>query len=55
MDALKKNPVRIYSVVVSALALAANYIDNLPIPLILAVVAAILGVGEGVRSKVTPV
>jgi hypothetical protein len=51
---LKLEPVRIYAVAVSALAVAAYYLPDLPVALYLGVVAAILGVGEGVRSTVTP-
>lgn len=46
-------PVRLYSIAAAALALLAYYV-TIPVGLILALVAAVLGVGEGVRSKVTP-
>jgi hypothetical protein len=54
LEALKNNPVRIYSIVVATLALIAFYIPTLPVALVLGLVAAILGVGEGVRAVVTP-
>ena len=47
-------PVRLYAITVALLALVAEYVD-LPAPAILALVAAVLGIGEGVRSKVSPV
>lgn len=51
---LKVEPVRIYSIAVAALAIVAFYFPSLPVALIVALVAAILGVGEGVRHAVTP-
>lgn len=51
---LSTEPVRLYAIAAAALALAAHYLGDLPVPLILGLVAAILGLGEGVRSKVTP-
>jgi hypothetical protein len=54
IESLKNNPVRIYAVVAAALALVAHYVPDLPTPLILALAAALLGVGEGVRAQVTP-
>jgi hypothetical protein len=54
VEALKNNPVRLYSIAVAALALVAFYVPALPVVLILALVAAVLGVGEGVRAVVTP-
>jgi hypothetical protein len=55
IESLKNNPVRIYGVVAAALALVAHYVPDLPSPLILALAAALLGVGESVRSAVVPV
>ena len=54
LESLKTNPVRIYAVATAALALVAHYVEDLPTALVLALVAAVLGVGEGVRAKVTP-
>lgn len=51
---LKVEPVRIYMIVVAALMLVAFYVPSLPVTLIAALFAAILGVGEGVRHAVTP-
>lgn len=47
-------PVRLYGVAAAALALAAHYFEDLPVALILGLVAALLGVGEMVRGTVTP-
>ena len=55
MESLRNNPVRIYAVVAAALALVAHYVPDLPSPLILALAAALLGVGESVRASVVPV
>jgi len=54
MENIKNNPVRLYAIATAALALLVFYVPGLPVVLILGLVAAILGVGEGVRSKVTP-
>lgn len=54
MEAIKNNPVRIFAIVTSVVALAAFYFPALPVALILAIPAAILGLGELTRSKVTP-
>lgn len=51
---LRIEPVRIYAVVTAVLALVAHYNPDLPSPLILGVAAAVLGVGEAVRSQVSP-
>ena len=50
----KTEPVRLYSLAVAVLALVSHYVADLPTPLLLAVVAALLGVGQAVRGKVTP-
>lgn len=42
-------PVRAFAVLSAALVLAALYVPEIPVAAILAVVAAVLGVGEGVR------
>jgi predicted branched-subunit amino acid permease len=55
LEAIKNNPVRLYAIAAAALALAAYYMPSLPVVLIMGLVAAILGVGEGVRAQVTPV
>ena len=54
MNTLRNEPVRLYSLAVAVLALASHYVADLPTPLLLAVVAALLGVGQAVRGKVTP-
>lgn len=51
---LKMEPVRLYAIATAVLALVAFYVPSLPVVLILPVVAAILGVGEGVRARVKP-
>jgi hypothetical protein len=55
IEAIKNNPVRLYAIASAALALIAFYVPSLPVVLILGLVAAILGIGEGVRAVVTPV
>ncbi|MEW2034910.1 hypothetical protein AB0901_30965 [Streptomyces roseifaciens] len=49
MDFIRTHPARIYAVLVAAVALVAHYIPDLPSPLILALAAAVLGVGEAVQ------
>jgi len=53
-EAIKNNPVRVYTVLVAAIAVVAFYVPSIPVALIITLVAAILGVGEGVRAAVTP-
>lgn len=55
LEDIKNNPVRIYAIVTAAVALLGHYVQDIPTALVLALVAAVLGVGEGVRSAVTPV
>ncbi|MGX4737099.1 hypothetical protein [Kitasatospora griseola] len=43
------HPARIYAVLVAALALAAHYVPSLPSALVLALAAAVLGIGESVQ------
>lgn len=54
LNAIKTNPVRLYAVATAALALVAHYVPDLPSALVLALVAALLGIGETVRANVTP-
>ena len=54
-DLLKLEPVRVYSVVVALVALAGFYLPSDAWPFVLGIVAAILGVGNSVRARVTPV
>ena len=51
--AIRTNPVRLFAILSAVVALVAFYV-TIPVPLVLGVFAAILGVGEGVRSKVWP-
>ncbi len=46
---LKSHPARLYAVATTVLALIAHYVRDLPDALILAVIAATLGVGETVQ------
>ncbi|MEV7925299.1 hypothetical protein [Kitasatospora sp. NPDC088779] len=46
---LKTHPARLYAIAATVLALVAHYVRDLPDVLILAVVAATLGVGETVQ------
>lgn len=52
---LDLEPVRLYSIAAAALALAAHFLPALPVGLVLALVAAILGMGQQVRARVAPV
>ena len=54
MENIKNNPVRIQSIIFACLALVAFYVPDLPTALIIGVIAAVLGTGEIVRSKVVP-
>ncbi|MFG3200357.1 hypothetical protein ACGFYT_30035 [Streptomyces sp. NPDC048208] len=49
MQFIKDHAARLYAVVVALLALAAHFVPALPSELVLAVVAAILGLGETVQ------
>ncbi|MER6364968.1 hypothetical protein [Kitasatospora sp. NPDC001527] len=49
MSFAKSNPARLYAVFVAALALVAHYVPSLPVALVLALAAAVLGVGETVQ------
>jgi hypothetical protein len=51
---LRTNPVRIYAVIAATVALVAHFVPGLPVVLVLALAAAVLGVGEGVRAVVAP-
>jgi hypothetical protein len=56
LKALKENPVRVYALVVAALALASRYLPALPVEDILGLVSAGIALvgGEIVRAKVVP-
>ncbi|MFF7689710.1 hypothetical protein ACFZB6_26635 [Streptomyces syringium] len=49
MEFIKTHPARIYAVLVAALALVVHYVPDLPSALILALAAAVLGIGEAVQ------
>ncbi|MFF4495523.1 hypothetical protein [Streptomyces sp. NPDC001546] len=49
MEFIKTHVARIYAVAVAVLALVAHFAPSLPSPLILGVVAAVLGTGEAVQ------
>lgn len=53
-ETIKNNPVRIMEVVTAVCSLLAFYFGDVPWPLVIAVFAAIVGGGETVRQKVTP-
>lgn len=52
---MSTEPVRLYAIAAAVVALVSHFVPDLPSVLVLALVAAVLGVGEGVRSRVTPV
>ena len=54
LSSLRNNPVRLFAAATAALALVAHYVPDLPTALVLALVATLLGVGEGVRYATTP-
>jgi hypothetical protein len=54
IEAIKNNPVRLYGILVTGMAIVTFYLPDLPTALLLAFLAAILGVGEKVRANVTP-
>jgi hypothetical protein len=49
MSFVKDHAARFYAVLVALVALAAHFVPDLPSELILAVAAALLGLGEGVQ------
>ncbi|MFF4408108.1 hypothetical protein [Streptomyces sp. NPDC001404] len=49
MEFIKTHPARIYAIVVAGLALVVHYVPDLPSAAILALAAAVLGVGEAVQ------
>jgi hypothetical protein len=49
---LKTEPVRLYSIAMAAVALAAYFVPTDAWPLILGLIAAVLGTGQAVRSQV---
>lgn len=51
---LKAEPVRLYSIAMAAVALGAYFLPTNAWPLVLALIAAVLGVGQAARSAVTP-
>ena len=53
-ESIKNNPVRIGAIVSAAIALTAHFVPDAPWPLVTALIAAIFGTGELVRSDVTP-
>lgn len=54
VEAIKNNPVRVMELVTAICAVLAFYFGNVPWPLVIAVFAALIGGGETVRAKVTP-
>ncbi len=49
MKFLKAHATRLYAVAVAAVALAAHFLPDIPSEAVLALVAAVLGVGEAVQ------
>lgn len=49
VDFARRNPARVYAVIAAVVALVAFYVPTLPVLLILAVPAALLGIGEKVQ------
>ncbi|MCX4687218.1 hypothetical protein OG401_23420 [Kitasatospora purpeofusca] len=49
MNVIKSSPARLYAVVAASVALVAHYVPSLPVVLVLALAAAVLGVGEVVQ------
>ncbi len=49
---LKTEPVRLYSIAMAAVALAAYFVPTDAWPLVLGLIAAVLGTGQAVRSQV---
>lgn len=55
VEAIKNNPVRIYTVTIAVVALVARYVADFPTDLVLGLIAAVLGIGgEVTRAAVTP-
>ena len=52
---IKTEPIRTYEIVAAVVALVALLVPGVPVAAILAVFIPLLGVGEHVRSRVTPV
>lgn len=56
VDAIRRNPVRVYAFISGVVAAIVALVPSFPAALVLAVIAGVLGVGgEITRSKVTPV
>ena len=49
-----RNPVRLYSIATAGVALGAYFLPSGAWPLVLGLVAAVIGAGAGVRSQVVP-
>ncbi|MCX4663362.1 hypothetical protein [Streptomyces uncialis] len=49
MPIVRTHPARIYAVAAAALALTVHYVPDLPSALVLALVGALLGIGETVQ------
>jgi len=51
---LANEPVRVYEILVALMALVVLAVPDFPVALVLAFLVPVLGLGEVVRSKVTP-
>ncbi|UQI46711.1 hypothetical protein M1P56_21340 [Streptomyces sp. HU2014] len=49
MSFVRTHPARLYAILAAVVALVVHYVPDLPDALILALAAAVLGVGEGVQ------
>ncbi|MEU9047515.1 MULTISPECIES: hypothetical protein [unclassified Kitasatospora] len=49
MQFIKTSPARLYAIVAASVALVAHYVPSLPVVLVLALAAAVLGAGEAVQ------
>lgn len=50
-NTIKNNPVRVYTVVIALVAFGSRYIVDFPTDLVLALVAAVLGIGGEVTNR----
>lgn len=55
MSIFTREPVRLYSIAAALVAIGAYFVPSGAWPLVLALVAAVVGGGVGVRSQVTPI
>lgn len=51
IEAVKNNPVRVYTVVIALVAFGSRYVVDFPTDLVLGLVAAVLGIGGEVTNR----